>query len=96
MVIVQADAMRGARMLKTDQPAAMQRVTARLRTEFRILPPRSVERCVTDAWRCAEHLGFEATPGLVERVAREHLRALIKSAPQPAPRPVPDDRSPLG
>ncbi|HLU96037.1 MAG TPA: hypothetical protein VKZ89_04275 [Thermobifida alba] len=74
-------------MLRTDQPTDMRRVTARLRTEFQILPRRSVERCVTDTWRCAEHLGLEATPSLVERVAREHLRALVKSAPRPATGP---------
>lgn len=79
-------------MPKTDRPAAMRQVTARLHTEFRVLPQRSVERCVTDTWRCAEQLGFKATPGLVERVAREHLRALVKSAPKP----VPDNRSRLG
>ncbi|GLU48043.1 hypothetical protein [Nocardiopsis ansamitocini] len=74
-------------MLKTYQPVDVQRVTARLHTEFQVLPQRSVERCVADTWRCAEHLGFEATPALVERIAREHLRALIKSEPPSTPQP---------
>ncbi|KUP96755.1 hypothetical protein [Thermobifida cellulosilytica] len=71
-------------MLRTGQPSAVQQVTARLRSEFQILPQRSVERCVADVWRRAEHLGFRATPRLVERVAREHLRAMVNSTPHPA------------
>lgn len=71
-------------MLRIDQHTDMQHVTARLRNEFHTLPHRSVERCVTDTWHCARHLGFETTPSLVERVAREHLRALVESAPPSA------------
>ncbi|TDQ48219.1 hypothetical protein [Actinorugispora endophytica] len=82
-------------MLRTYQPVDLQRVIIRLRMEFKSLPQRSVERCVTDTWRCAEHLGFEVTPRLVERVAREHLRALVKSEPPSAARPRPGDHDRL-
>lgn len=82
-------------MLKTYQPVDMQRVTDRLLNEFQALSQRSVERCVSDTWRCAEHLGFKVTPGLVERVAREHLRALVKSEPPSTARPRPSGRGHL-
>ncbi|MEV8632245.1 hypothetical protein AB0395_11380 [Streptosporangium sp. NPDC051023] len=58
-------------------------VSADLAAEFRTVPPSTVDRCVADAWACAEHLGVEATPEVVERVAREHLLALVNSAPPP-------------
>lgn len=77
-------------MLRTNHHKDMQHVTARLRAEFDTLPHCSVERCVTDTWHCARHLGFEATPRLVERVAREHLRALIQSAPPSVSRSATD------
>lgn len=60
------------------------RVAARLHGEFGTLPHPRVERCVTDAWRCAEHLGFEVTTALVERIARERLQAIIKAEPPSA------------
>ncbi|GAA3723862.1 hypothetical protein [Salinactinospora qingdaonensis] len=68
-------------MLKTYHAGGLQQVTARLVSEFSAVSHSRVERCVSDTWRCAEHLGFEATPGLVERVAREHLQAMVKSEP---------------
>ncbi|GAA3747684.1 hypothetical protein HDA32_001549 [Spinactinospora alkalitolerans] len=74
-------------MLKTYDAGDLQQVTAQLRTEFDALPHKCVERCVADTWRCAEHLGFKVTPGLVERVAREHLQAMIKSEPPSSLRP---------
>jgi hypothetical protein len=32
---------------------------------------------------CAHHLGITATPEIVERIAREHLLAIVNSAPPP-------------
>lgn len=68
-------------MLQTYPVVDLQRIAVRLHDEFTVLSHRCVERCVNDTWKCAEHLGFMATPDLVERVAREHLQAMIKSAP---------------
>ncbi|HEU5160736.1 MAG TPA: hypothetical protein VFU43_27310 [Streptosporangiaceae bacterium] len=66
-------------------------ITQRLSAEFLAFPPTIVGRCVSDAWACAEHLGLEVTPGLVERIAWEHLTAMVKSEPPsgrfPAPSP---------
>lgn len=56
-------------------------VADRLAGEFRILPRGTVERSVTDARLRAEHLGFEATPALVEGIAREHLVGVVNSVP---------------
>jgi hypothetical protein len=56
-------------------------VTRRLSAEFLILSSDTVARCVADAWACTEHLGLEVTPPLVERIAREHLTAMVKSEP---------------
>ncbi|RCV56974.1 hypothetical protein [Marinitenerispora sediminis] len=58
-------------------------VTDRLRLEFTSVPHPRVRRCVADTWRCAAHLGYDVTPGLVERVARERLHAVEKSRPAP-------------
>ncbi|MBB2913205.1 hypothetical protein FHS43_004503 [Streptosporangium becharense] len=58
-------------------------VSARLADEFLTVSVDTVDRCVTEVWACAEHLGIEATPEVVERVAREHLLALVNSAPPP-------------
>lgn len=56
-------------------------VTDRLAGEFGALPRGIVERSVTDAWLCAEHLGFDVTPALVEGIAREHLVGVVNSVP---------------
>ncbi|MBB4933102.1 hypothetical protein F4561_003922 [Lipingzhangella halophila] len=62
----------------------LEQVATRLHGEFGVLSHPHVERCVADAWKCAEHLGFEVTIDLVERVARERLQAMIKSEPPSA------------
>ncbi|MEV7010309.1 hypothetical protein [Streptosporangium sp. NPDC051022] len=64
-------------------PTLHDRVSARLAAEFLTVPLGTVDRCVADVRACAEHLGIEATPEVVERVAREHLLALVNSAPPP-------------
>jgi hypothetical protein len=56
-------------------------ITERLSVEFVIFSHDTVARCVSDVWACAEHLGLEVTPPLVERVAREHLTAMEMSEP---------------
>ncbi len=76
-------------MLQTYPSYDLEQVAARLHGEFGALPHRSVRRCVADAWKCAAHLGFEVTIELVERVAREHLQAMIKSEPPSAGRVPP-------
>ena len=68
-------------MLQTFPVQDLRRISARLHDEFSGLSHRCVERCVSDAWNCAEHLGIEVTPPLVERVAREHLEAMVNSVP---------------
>ncbi|RJL34418.1 hypothetical protein D5H75_08270 [Bailinhaonella thermotolerans] len=67
-------------------PAARARVRARLAAEFLTVPVDTVDRYVCDVWICAEHLGVEATPPVVERIARERLLGLIHSEP-PSSRP---------
>ncbi len=76
------------RVLRTD-PAASDTVTSRLTIEFPALTAATIERCVTDTWICAEHLGLTVTDGLIEILAREHLLALMNSIP-------PSGRHPLG
>ncbi|WP_433354124.1 hypothetical protein ACQP25_11445 [Microtetraspora malaysiensis] len=56
-------------------------VSARLAAEFLTVPAERVSRCVADVWACTEHLGLRATPATVEWIAREHLLALVNSAP---------------
>jgi hypothetical protein len=56
-------------------------ITRRLSAEFMVLTHDTVARCVADAWACTEHLGLEVTPPRVERIAREHLTAMVKSEP---------------
>ncbi|MEW2359947.1 MULTISPECIES: hypothetical protein [Thermomonosporaceae] len=56
-------------------------LTGRLSLEFAIFTPDTVERCVADVQACATHLGLDATPALVERMAREHLVGMVKSEP---------------
>lgn len=53
----------------------------RLAAEFAILASSTVERCVADVQACVTHLGLDATPVLVERIAREHLVGMVKSEP---------------
>ncbi|MFC7330079.1 hypothetical protein [Marinactinospora rubrisoli] len=72
----------------------LEQLADRLHLEFAALPHPHVRRCVADTWRCAAHLGYDVTPGLVERVARERLHAAVNSRPTaacgraPAPRPA--------
>jgi hypothetical protein len=56
-------------------------ITRRLATMFVVFSHDTVERCVADVWACAEHLGFEATTPLIERMAYERLTAMVKSEP---------------
>lgn len=64
-------------------------ITQRLSDEFLAFSATTVGRCVSDAWACAEHLGLEITPHLVERIAWEHLTAMVKSEPPSGPCPPP-------
>jgi hypothetical protein len=74
-------------ILRTDS-ATSDTVTHRLTIEFPGLASATVERCVTDTWICAEHLGLTVTDGLVEMLAREHLLGLMNSVPPSGGRPV--------
>ena len=69
-----------AQVNRTDS-ASNDTVTNRLTAEFPVLTSATIERCVTDTWICAEHLGLAVTDGLVEMLAREHLLALMYSVP---------------
>jgi hypothetical protein len=60
----------------------------RLAAEFGNFTPDTVERCVADVRACMTHLGLDANPDSVERMAREHLVGMVKSIP-----PTPDPRS---
>lgn len=53
----------------------------RLCDEFTTFPSSKVRRCVADVHACMIHLGLEATPDAVERMAREHLTGILKSEP---------------
>ncbi|MFI0355604.1 hypothetical protein [Actinomadura sp. 9N407] len=65
-----------------DRRGEIRRLLAgRLAAEFEIFNPDTVERCVADVQACMTHLGLEATPALVERMAREHLVGMVKSEP---------------
>lgn len=68
-------------MLQTFPVQDLRQISARLHDEFSGLSHRCVERCVSDTWNCVEHLGITVTPHLVERVAREHLEAMVNSVP---------------
>ncbi|WP_433463061.1 hypothetical protein ACQPZP_31825 [Spirillospora sp. CA-142024] len=61
----------------------------RLCGEFATFPSDAVHRCVADVQACMAHLGLEATPARVERMAREHLTGILKSKP-------PSGRTPAG
>jgi len=63
----------------TAEDAVLRPVNARLASEFPTVPAETVARRVREAR--AEHLGVAATPQVVERVAREHLLALVNSDP---------------
>ncbi|WP_084963806.1 hypothetical protein [Thermoactinospora rubra] len=58
-------------------------VSLRLAEEFLTVPVETIDRCVADVCACAEHLGIEATAEVIERIAREHLLAIVNSAPPP-------------
>lgn len=68
-------------MLQTFPVHDLRQISARLHDEFSGLSHRCVERCVSDTLNCVEHLGVPVTPHLVERVAREHLEAMVNSVP---------------
>ncbi|TDD84764.1 hypothetical protein E1293_12360 [Actinomadura darangshiensis] len=61
----------------------------RLCDEFTTFPSDAVHQCVADVQACMAHLGLEATPAKVERMAREHLTGILKSEP-------PSGRNPAG
>ncbi|SDR31785.1 hypothetical protein SAMN04489764_5096 [Thermostaphylospora chromogena] len=65
----------------TAEDAVLRPVNARLASEFPTVPAETVARRVREARARAEHLGVAATPQVVERVAREHLLALVNSDP---------------
>ncbi|MFD0684920.1 three-helix bundle dimerization domain-containing protein [Actinomadura fibrosa] len=74
----------------TDQRSeARDALTRRLADEFADVPSEAVRRCVTDVHARMTHLGLDATPDRVERMAREHLLGKVKSEP-------PSGRSPGG
>ncbi len=56
-------------------------LTRRLSDEFTTFPWDAVDRCVADVQACMAHLGLEATPARVERMAREQLTGILKSEP---------------
>lgn len=69
----------------TDQRSETREVlTRRLSHEFTAFPSATVHRCVADVQACVTHLGLDATPALVERMAREHLVGMEKSRPPSA------------
>ncbi|GAA2255916.1 hypothetical protein AB0C84_27265 [Actinomadura sp. NPDC048955] len=53
----------------------------RLCDEFASFPSDAVHRCVADVQACMAHLGLDATPARVERMAREQLTGILKSQP---------------
>ncbi|TDC53188.1 hypothetical protein E1281_18130 [Actinomadura sp. KC345] len=56
-------------------------LTQRLCDEFATFPLDAVYRCVADVQARMAHLGLDATPARVERMAREHLTGILKSEP---------------
>lgn len=70
---------------KREGPEALAR---RLSEEFGLLSPDAVTQCVADVTACVAHLGADATPPLVERIARAHLVGMIKSEPPSGRRPT--------
>ncbi|TMR03035.1 hypothetical protein ETD83_11490 [Actinomadura soli] len=63
-------------------------LTRRLCEEFATFHADMVRRCVADVQACMAHLGLEATPTSVERMAREHLTGILKSEPPSGRAPV--------
>ncbi|NDU74073.1 hypothetical protein GWI34_15720 [Actinomadura sp. DSM 109109] len=61
----------------------------RLCDEFASVSSGAVHQCVADVQACMAHLGLEATPARVERMAREQLTGILKSQP-------PSGRAPAG
>lgn len=56
-------------------------LTRRLTDEFATFSTAAVQRCIADVHACMTHLGLDATPARVERMAREHLMGMLKSRP---------------
>ncbi|WP_067458709.1 hypothetical protein [Actinomadura macra] len=56
-------------------------LTRRLIDEFDTFSADAVYRCVSDVHARITHLGLDATPDSVERMAREHLLGMLKSEP---------------
>jgi len=67
--------------IRQTDPTDSERVTRQLSAEFPALTPSDVERCVSDTWICAQHLGVAVTARLVERIARERLLGVVNSVP---------------
>jgi|GEM_PF-5501835 len=67
--------------LAASSAALHEPVISHLAAEFPTISLDTVDRCVAEVRACAEHLGVEPTAEIVERVAREHLLALVNSAP---------------
>lgn len=65
----------------TEVSDARPAIADRLMDEFSMLPAATVRKHVDDAWVCARQLELAITPWLVERIAREHLTHLVRSAP---------------
>lgn len=64
-------------MPETAHQTDLQQVTDRLCSEFRgIHPGATVHRCVDSAHHGAHEVVGDATPQLVERIARQHLQVL--------------------
>ncbi|MEU9884620.1 hypothetical protein [Sphaerisporangium sp. NPDC051011] len=71
----------GPREIRSRASGPPGHVSERLSHEFVTIPAETVDRCVEDVWACAAHLGVDATPTVVERIARERLLAVAGSAP---------------
>ncbi|WP_242906132.1 hypothetical protein [Actinomadura terrae] len=65
----------------TDHRRAAHDALTRLSEEFTSFSTEAVRRCVTDVQACMTHLGLDASPDKVERMAREHLLGMLKSEP---------------
>ena len=80
--VMQRVVARQAREIRQADPGGdNEKITRRLIAEFPALAHGEVERCVTETWSCAQHLGLAVTAPLVERVAREHLLGMVNSVP---------------
>jgi hypothetical protein len=56
-------------------------LSALLAAEFPTIGVDDVNRRIVDVWVRAAHLGVDATPDMVERIAREHLLGMVNSSP---------------